>query len=71
MTTCLDCGSDGASRVELYANDSVMKFHVLGEWCPACAESIQRIQGAALLYWLIRWHRGTEDARRLIGRGTQ
>ena len=45
MTTCIDCGSDGASRVEVAAHcDPLPVVCVLGEWCPACAESVQRIR---------------------------
>lgn len=54
---CLDCGGDGASRLELAAHcDPLPPVTVLGEWCPACAESVQRMRGAAMLHWLLCWH---------------
>ena len=57
MTTCIDCGGDNASRVEIAAHcDPLPVVTGLGEWCPACAESVQRIRGAAMLHWLLHWH---------------
>jgi hypothetical protein len=54
MTTCLDCGGDGASRLELAAHcDPLPPVTVLGEWCPACAESVQRMRGRVLTHWLL------------------
>ena len=65
MTTCIDCGGDGASRLELAAHcDPLPPVTVLGEWCPACAESVQRAQGAAMLHWLVHWFANWHEGRR-------
>ena len=62
---CLDCGGDGASRLELAAHcDPLPPVTVLGEWCPACAESVQRAQGAAMLRWLVHWVANWHEGRR-------